>query len=55
MFACIFFEEDLSLSVVSERDKSLEVINTFLPKEPIRMRWGKKVYNGVIVKVSGKF
>ncbi|XP_060589549.1 uncharacterized protein LOC132744786 [Ruditapes philippinarum] len=52
MFACIFFEEDKSLSVVNECDKSLEMLHSFKSNESVRMKWGRKIYNGTIVNVS---
>lgn len=55
MFACIFFEEDSSLTVVNQKDKALNVQNGFTPNEKVSMKWGKKVYNGVIIKVGGKY
>lgn len=59
MFACIFFFEDTSLSVVGKNDKNLTIITEFSVKESVEMIWkdaGKsKLFHGVIVKVHGKF
>jgi len=55
MFACIYFVEDASLSVVGANDKNLEKLGDFGPREEVRMKWGKKTYHGTIVKVDGLY
>lgn len=55
MFACIYFVEDASLTVVSKNDKNLSVEN-FAEKSRVSMKWkGRNTYHGTIVKIHGKF
>lgn len=55
MFSCIFFPEDSSLSVVGKADKKLTISNEWKVEESLNMKWGKRVYKGTIVRISGKF
>ncbi|XP_052097356.1 uncharacterized protein LOC127732362 [Mytilus californianus] len=62
MYACVFFEEDSSLSVVWREDQDLSLIEDFKEHHKVEMklllRYGtpKILYHGTIVKVSeGKF
>lgn len=56
MFACIFFHEDKSLSVVGEKSKKLELMESFKEGGKVKMNWGKVgMFSGCIVKVHGKF
>lgn len=55
MFACIFFYEDKSLSVVGEKSKKLELMESFKEGGKVKMNWGKVgMFSGCIVKVHGK-
>lgn len=61
MFACIFFSEDSSLSVVGRKNKSLKVINDeWEPRGKVEMLWPgrhagqRTLYHGTIIKISGK-
>lgn len=55
MFACIFFYEDKSLSVVGENSKKLELMESFKEGGKVKMNWGKVgMFSGCIVKVHGK-
>lgn len=54
MFSCIYFLEDASLSVVGLNDKNLEKLGEFKSGEKVRMKWGKKTFHGIIIKVGGK-
>lgn len=52
MFACIFFYEDKSLSVVGEKSKKLELMESFKEGGKVKMNWGKVgMFSGCIVKV----
>lgn len=59
MFACIYFKEDSSLSVVGRNDRDLKLLGNFLPREKVEMLWKMKgnapkvLYHGTIVKVGG--
>lgn len=51
-FACIFFYEDKSLSVVGEKSKKLELMESFKEGGKVKMNWGKVgMFSGCIVKV----
>lgn len=61
MFACIFFNEDASLSVVGKNNKSLKLVSDdWEPRGKVEMYWPGKVagqrslYHGTIIKVGGK-
>jgi hypothetical protein len=61
MYACIFFIEDTSLSVVGKNNKSLKVINDeWEPRGKVEMFWPGKsagqrtLFHGTIVKIGGK-
>ena len=54
MFSCIFFPEDGSLSVVGKADKKLTISNEWKVEESVDIKCGKKVYEGTIVRISGK-
>lgn len=61
MFACIFFNEDASLSVVGKNNKSLKLLSDdWEPRGKVEMYWPGKVagqrslYHGTIIKVGGK-
>ena len=54
MFACIYFKEDSTLSVVNEKDKDLKVIDGFVERGSIEMTWRrpgktKELFHGTIV------
>lgn len=58
MFACIYFKEDSTLSVVNEKDKDLKVIDRFIERGTVEMVWrrpGKtrQIFHGSIVKTGG--
>lgn len=62
MYACVFFEEDSSLSVIWKEDRDLSLIEDFKEHHKVEMKWllrpgtPKTLYHGIIVKVSeGKF
>ncbi|XP_052699334.1 uncharacterized protein LOC128176825 [Crassostrea angulata] len=59
MFACIFFNEDASLSVVGKNNKSLKLVSDdWEPRGKVEMYWPGKVagqrslYHGTIIKVG---
>ncbi|XP_061191564.1 uncharacterized protein LOC133199711 [Saccostrea echinata] len=59
MYACIFFIEDASLSVVGKNNKSLKVLNgEWEPKGKVEMLWPgknagqKSLFHGTIIKVG---
>ncbi|KAH3806894.1 hypothetical protein DPMN_135222 [Dreissena polymorpha] len=57
-YACVYFPEDVTLSVVNEKDPDLTIITTFELREKVEMLWksvgkSKKAFEGVIVKVAG--
>lgn len=54
MFACIYFVEDASLTVVGKNDKNLTIETEFAERESVSMKWGKQTYHGVIIKINGK-
>jgi hypothetical protein len=54
MFACIYFHEDKTFSVVSKSNPSLKMKTEFTMKGEVEMKWGCKFFSGVIVKISGK-
>lgn len=57
-FACIYFKEDTSLSVVNKGDKNLVLEGAFDVRSHVEMTWRigakKELYHGTIVKVGGK-
>ena len=56
MFACIYFLEDASLSVVGKNDKNLKIGDgEFKAKQRVSMKWGSTLYNGMIINVHGKY
>lgn len=56
MFACIYFSEDDSLSVVGKADKKLQFREDgWKEKEQVEMKWGRKDYNGTIIRIHGTF
>lgn len=56
MFACIYFSEDDSLSVVSKADKNLLFREDgWKEKEQVEMKWEGKDYNGTIIRIHGTF
>ncbi|CAG2218050.1 unnamed protein product [Mytilus edulis] len=58
MYACVFFEEDSSLSVIWKEDRDLSLIEDFKEHHKVEMKWllrpgtPKTLYHGIIVKVS---
>lgn len=59
MFACIFFKEDASLSVVGRSSKKLVLKGQFQQGDEVEMEWpvsGKKraLYHGTIIVTGGK-
>lgn len=56
MFGCIYFSEDDSLSVVGKADKNLQLReDRWKEKESVEMKWGRKDYNGTIIRIHGMF
>lgn len=54
IFACIYFLEDASLTVVGKNDKNLSMETEFAEKALVSMKWGKHNYHGSIIKIHGK-
>ncbi|VDI18927.1 Hypothetical predicted protein [Mytilus galloprovincialis] len=58
MFACIYFEEDKSISVVGKENKELKVDGEFESKSKCTMQWKvrgtreMKTYHGTIIKTN---
>ncbi|CAC5387042.1 unnamed protein product [Mytilus coruscus] len=58
MFACIYFEEDKSISVVGKADKDLKLDGEFESRSKCTMKWKvkgsheKKTYHGTIVRIN---
>ncbi|CAC5384004.1 unnamed protein product [Mytilus coruscus] len=58
MFACIYFEEDKSISVVGKADKDLKLDVEFESRSKCTMKWKvkgsheKKTYHGTIVRIN---
>lgn len=56
MFACIYFSEDDSLSVVGKADKNRQYREDgWKEKEQVEMKWGRKDYIGTIIRIHGTF
>lgn len=58
MFACIYFQKDASLSVISKENKDLTVLEEFLARKPVQMKWrlpgnAAEDFDGVIVCTDG--
>ena len=54
LFACIYFPEDNSVSVVQEGHKDIRNCKSFHKDEELSMVWNKKMYDGIILEVSGE-
>ena len=54
MFASIFFHDDSGLTVVGQDSNQLELQGHFAERELVKLKWGKSMYTGTIVKVHGK-
>ena len=55
MFSCIYSPTDNSLTVIGKEDKKLTLLGEWKDHEKTEMKWGKKVYEGTIIKIGGKF
>ena len=49
MFACIYFREDNSMSVVGEKFKRLQLLEEFKAGENVKM------FNGTVVQIHGEY
>ena len=54
MFACVYFEEDNTISVIRKGHRDLKC-EKFSPNERCVMKWGNAEFEGIIIEVSGKF
>ena len=55
MFACIYFREDNSMSVVGEKSKRLQLLGDFKAGENVKMLWGQNLFNGTFVQIHGEY
>ena len=51
MFACIYFPEDNTLSVVKESHKTCE---KFIKGEMCEVKWKGKPFSGTIISIGGE-
>lgn len=58
MFACIYFEEDYSVSVVGKENTDLKVEGSFEVKSRVEMVWKvgteRETFHGPIIKIDGE-